>query len=605
MIETRNLSFSDLFYKIPCEFLAKSLSSKVILKGISGDFRTRQLSAVLGPTGCGKSSLLDALSGYNQKNVTGTIRINGSAVSTNDIRRISSYIMQDYTMHNFLTVHETLVFAATIKIKNVLRSLEKVELLMESFGMTDWKETIVKHLSHGQQKRLSIAIELVDDPSILFLDEPTSGLDFSSATQCIKLLKQLAQQGKTIICSIHAPSAFMLNLFDNVYALADGCCVYQGSTTNLIPFLQALNLICPQTSNPSDFLLEIATNDYGPLNLLLTKKILNGKNQDFLKPMAVCERNEKSFIFPSSSTQSFSHQLKQLMHRRYLLAKRDKSIASMRLIVNVFLSLALGAVYRGVGNEASRFQENYGYVITISMFQTFFAFFSVISTSKLKSLKKLRYLINDVCFAVPLEFPILKREIFNRWYSLNSFFSAFILFDLPITLVSSFIFIPITYLLTDQPREFHRYAIFFLILLGLSFAAQGLGIMFSASLDTTLTATYSPYFLAPFIVFTSALIVAKDAQAWVQWAFRVNFVENAIQGSLQPIFGFNRSKVECNEAIFCRYRYPEQILKDFGDDVSAEQALIVLWTSAIFYRLIAYWLLNNRINRHEDRWRHS
>lgn len=195
----------------------------------------------------------------------------------------------------------------------------------------------------------------------------------------------------------------------------------------------------------------------------------------------------------------------------------------------------------------------------------------------------------------------MKREVFNRWYSIRAYATAFVLFDLPITLVCIFEFVSISYVMTNQPLEMHRYVIFLLILLGLSFAAQGLGIMFSASFDVASTVTFSSFFLAPFTVFTSALIFPKDARAWAQWVFHLNFVENAIQGALQPIFGFNRPKVECNEAIYCHYRYPDQILKDYGSDVSAERALVVLWSFAVVYRLIAYWLLNARIERYHNK----
>lgn len=204
-------------------------------------------------------------------------------------------------------------------------------------------------------------------------------------------------------------------------------------------------------------------------------------------------------------------------------------------------------------------------------------------------------------FSVPVEFPIMKRELFNRWYSIRAFFIAFILFDVPITFVCTAVYVPISFVMSNQPLEIHRYAIFFVILLGLSFAAQGLGMMFSASLDVTETVTFCSFFLGPFTVFTSALMVSSHAHHWVQWIFHMNFVENAIQGALQPIFGLNRSKVDCNEAVYCHYRYPEEILKDFGTDISYERALFVLWSFAIVFRLVAYWLLKNRINRYRNK----
>lgn len=90
------------------------------------------------------------------------------------------------------------------------------------------------------------------------------------------MLKKLAQEGRTIVCTIHQPSALVFKMFDHLFAVAEGRCIYTGGTENLIPFLSGLDLKCPEFHNPSDYLLEVSTNDFGPQNDRLVERTENG-----------------------------------------------------------------------------------------------------------------------------------------------------------------------------------------------------------------------------------------------------------------------------------------------------------------------------------------
>lgn len=218
--------------------------------------------------------------------------------------------------------------------------------------------------SGGQQKRFSLAVELVDDPSIIFLDEPTTGLDSSSSVQCIQWLKQLAQEGRTIICTIHTPSARIFKMFDLIYALADGRVIYQGTSHNLIPFLKELDLPCPETFTPSDFLSEIAHDDYGPQNHRLTKKILNGMNKNYRlntnREIILSSKLQDQITYENENNQqtvfssSFLTQVCQLIKRNQLFNRRDTSFMLVRLTVHCFVGILVGLLYNGIGNDAKR-----------------------------------------------------------------------------------------------------------------------------------------------------------------------------------------------------------------------------------------------------------
>lgn len=385
MDKSLNLSFENLCYQAPSGvFSSSSRKSKQILNGLSGGFCCSELSVIVGPSGSGKSTLLDVLSGFRRSNVTGTVRMNGEVFSTSAVRRESSYVPQDNKLHDFLTVGEALNFAGTFRNQNKQKKKEQTEQILSSLGMIEQINTFAKHLSGGQQKRLSIALELVDDPSILFLDEPTTGLDSSSATQCIQILKKLALEGKTIICTLHTPSALEFQMFDHIFALAEGFCIYQGSPSNLVPFLSDLDLVCPETFNPPDFLLEIATHDYGPQNHRLTEKIENGANQSFRKSQP---KDQNLMLDTRHSSRSvyqltFIQQVLHLLHRNILISTRDKTLIALRLCIHLIIGIVFGAIYKDVGSEASKFLDNYRYIITTVVFQLYTSYFSLQTASK-------------------------------------------------------------------------------------------------------------------------------------------------------------------------------------------------------------------------------
>jgi ATP-binding cassette, subfamily G (WHITE), member 1 len=281
---------------------------------------------------------MNILSGFVQSSVYGSIRVDGKERHDESFKKQCTYIMQQENLHSLLTVLESMTFAVKLKTGNVFthdQQLAKIVTVLETLNLDGHLDTLARDLSGGQQKRLSIALELVDDPLILFLDEPTTGLDSSSSTQCIQLLKKLAQEGRTIICTIHTPSALLLDMFDHIYAMAEGNCIYQGSVKNLVPFLSELDLICPHNFNPADFLLEIATNDYGMQNQRLTKAIKNGKNQSYRKnPQIISkeslnESNKTNLNYSSSFFQQFN----QLMCRNFLIIKKDTTPIILRFMV--------------------------------------------------------------------------------------------------------------------------------------------------------------------------------------------------------------------------------------------------------------------------------
>lgn len=357
-------------------------------------------------------------------------------------------------------------------------------------------------LSGGQQKRLSIALELVDNPQIMFFDEPSSGLDSVSTTQCLTLLKRLATNGRTIICTIHQPSALIFETFDHIYAIAEGQCIYQGSTDSLVPFLSRLNLICPTFHNPADFLLEISTHDYGHQIDRLVDRIENGKNREYRKnprplhfernqllkrpksfennPISMCVKHARLNILDPKSycnnsdlySTSFLRQFYYLYMRTFLLIIRNPSLSLMRLFIHIFVAFFIGIMYFQSGYSAKNLMNNFKFVFYSVMFLMFTAFSSLQTT-------------------FPSELPVIKREHFNRWYSFTAYYTSLILADLPFQVLCTIVYIVITYFLTSQPLEWSRFSMFFIINLLCTFVAQGLGMIVSSLFNVRNILIYS------------------------------------------------------------------------------------------------------------------
>lgn len=188
--------------------------------------------------------------------VSGKLLVNGEARDESTFRKQSCYIMQNDNLQPLLTVYEAMTVAANLKLspKNTHKEKQsKVKEILESINLWQNRKVRTCSLSGGQKKRLSIALELLKNPQVMFFDEPTSGLDSLTSKQCVMLLKQIASTGRTVICTIHQPSAMIFEMFDHLYAVSGGYCIYQGSVKGLLPYLEENNLKCPPYHNPADY----------------------------------------------------------------------------------------------------------------------------------------------------------------------------------------------------------------------------------------------------------------------------------------------------------------------------------------------------------------
>ena len=280
-----NLSVSNLSYNVPAPGSAfkhalpsclkpGNLPEQEILKQVSFSVNPGRFLAIMGGSGSGKTSLLDAITGYTSSGrVIGSnpVTVGGLPISENIHRRYVGYVTQDDRLLPNLTVRETLMYVALLRLPSHLSRAEKmdrVDAVVGELGLSHVANSKIggfafKGISGGERRRVSIATQMVIDPSILLLDEPTTGLDAFTAYSIVSTLRTIAQNSnRTVICTIHQPRSEVFEIFDLMLLLSKGEVCYFGDKDRIIPYFESIGYKCPSFVNPTEYFLDLTTVDY-------------------------------------------------------------------------------------------------------------------------------------------------------------------------------------------------------------------------------------------------------------------------------------------------------------------------------------------------------
>ncbi|EFC48354.1 predicted protein, partial [Naegleria gruberi] len=261
--------YKEVRVEIAFENLSLDLktNNKRILHNLNGKFRAGRLTCIMGPSGSGKTTLLSAISGKAPyANVVGDIKINGVKSSMKKFKNVCAFVQQEDCMHRELTVEECIYFSARTRL-NAKVSQKTIDSIVDGviqiLDLNHVRHSIIgdetkRGISGGQRKRVSIAMELVACPYVLFLDEPTSSLDAYSSFEVSKAMKDIASSGITVVAVLHQPRFEIFEMFDDVVLLGNGGrIVYMGPSKDALNyFSEKLQLEPPPFVNPSDFFLD-------------------------------------------------------------------------------------------------------------------------------------------------------------------------------------------------------------------------------------------------------------------------------------------------------------------------------------------------------------
>ncbi|KAL2940233.1 ABC transporter G family member 42 [Bienertia sinuspersici] len=335
-----------------------------LLREVTGAFRPGVLTALMGVSGAGKTTLMDVLAGRKTGGyIEGDIRISGFPKRQETFARVSGYCEQTDIHSPQVTVKESLVYSAFLRLPKDVSKDEKlifVDEVMELVELDSLKDAIVglpgvTGLSTEQRKRLTIAVELVANPSIIFMDEPTSGLDARAAAIVMRTVRNTVDTGRTVVCTIHQPSIDIFEAFDELLLMKrGGQVIYSGplgrNSHKVVEYFESIPGVqkIKEKYNPATWMLEVSS--------ISAEVRLDMDFAEYYKSSSlyhVPPPGAKDLYFPTQFAQSTWGQFKSCLWKQWMTYWRSPSYNLVRYFFTLAAALIVGAIFWKVGTDLS------------------------------------------------------------------------------------------------------------------------------------------------------------------------------------------------------------------------------------------------------------
>ncbi|KAF8026782.1 hypothetical protein BT93_F3302 [Corymbia citriodora subsp. variegata] len=545
--EPHSITFDDIKYSVdmPPEMKNQGVveDKLMLLKSVSGAFRPGVLTALMGVSGAGKTTLMDVLAGRKTGGyIEGTITISGYPKKQETFARISGYCEQNDIHSPHVTVYESLLYSAWLRLPPEVDEQTRkmfIEEVMELVELNPLRQALVglpgvSGLSTEQRKRLTIAVELVANPSIIFMDEPTSGLDARAAAIVMRTVRNTVDTGRTVVCTIHQPSIDIFESFDELFLMKRGGQeIYVGPlgrhSCHLIKYFEGIEGVSPIKDgyNPATWMLEV-TSPAQELALgvdfadLYRKSDLYKRNKALIKELSVPAPGSKDLYFPTKYSQPFFTQVMACLWKQNWSYWRNPPYTAVRFLFTTFIALMFGSMFWDLGSSTKRQQD---------LFNAMGSMYAAVLFLGIQN-------SGTVQPVVAVERTVFYRERAAGMYSAMPYALSQVIIELPYILAQAAVYGVITYAMMGFDWSVAKlfWYIFFMYFTLLYFTFYGMMVV-ALTPNHHVSAIVSAAFYGIWNVFSGFVIPRSRIPGWWIWYYWACPVSWTLYGLVVTQFG--------------------------------------------------------------------
>uniref|UniRef100_A0A7N2R0V3 ABC transporter domain-containing protein n=1 Tax=Quercus lobata TaxID=97700 RepID=A0A7N2R0V3_QUELO len=600
------VAFQDVQYYVdtPLEMRENGFTNKKlqILSDIMGALRPGVLTALMGVSGAGKTTLLDVLAGRKTSGyIEGQIKIGGYPKVQETFARVSGYCEQTDIHSPQITVEESVIFSAWLQLSPQIDAKTKAEFVnevLETIELDGIKDALVgipgvTGLSNEQRKRLTIAVELVANPSIIFMDEPTTGLDARAAAIVMRAVKNAADTGRTIVCTIHQPSIDIFEAFDELILLkTGGHLIYSGQlgehSSSVIEYFESIPRVpkIRNNYNPAAWMLDVtSTSAEAKLGIDFALKYresaLYEKNKELVRQLSSPPPGSRDLYFPTLFSQNGWGQFKSCLWKQHLAYWRSPAYNLMRILFALISALIFGVLYWNQGKKINN-QQN--------VFNIFGAMYSAVIFLGISNCTK-------VLPYVATERTVMYREKFAGMYSSWAYSLAQVIVEVPYLFIETVIFVMIIYPMIGYYGSAYKVSWYFYVAFCSLLYYNYLGMLLVSFTPNYMVATIlSSGFYTTFNLFAGFFIPEPQIPKWWIWLYYLTPTSWSLNGLLTSQYG----DINKDIMVFGETKTVVAFLRDyfgFHHDRLPLVAIVLIAFPLVFASLFAYFIARLNFQR--------